>query len=314
MQLFERALSVLQSGVMILDEEYRVHFINHWLNKAFDTSEDLQGKVLFEHYPELVDFRIHQAVMQALKSGLPSLLSPGLNRSPLPLFRGQGARRERFSQSIRVQPMLSDGKRFCLIEVQDVSSMVRREALLNKQAEKLNQMALTDELTGIANRRHFNMMLERELRRSELQGTPLSLVFFDIDFFKQYNDHLGHQAGDKCLVAVSDYLRTQLQSYGYQVARYGGEEFCIILPGQAVDVAEHLAERCRKEIEELQLKHPSSNVAPVVTASFGVASKSDKQPETQTGLILRADNALYRAKLAGRNQVVVAERQDKESP
>jgi len=312
MQLFERALSVLQSGVMILDEEYRVHFINRWLNKAFDTSEDLQDKALFDHYPELVGSRIHQAAMQALTSGLPSLLSPGLNRSPLPLFRGQGARRERFSQSIRVQPMMSDDKCFCLIEVQDVSSMVRREALLNKQAEKLNQMALTDELTGIANRRHFNMMLERELRRSELQGTPLSLVFFDIDFFKQYNDHLGHQAGDKCLVAVSDYLRTQLQSYGYQVARYGGEEFCIILPGQAADVAEHLAERCRNEIESLKLKHPSSSVAPVVTASFGVATRSDTQPETQTGLILRADNALYRAKLAGRNRVVVAERQDKE--
>ncbi|MDX1397364.1 MAG: GGDEF domain-containing protein [Oceanospirillum sp.] len=314
MQLFEQALAVLQSGVMILDETCRVHFINQWLNKAFDSSEDLQGKELFACYPELEGCRIHNAVEQALKSGLPSLLSPGLNRSPLPLYRGEGARRERFAQSIRVQPMQSEGKRFCVIEVQDVSSMVRREALLNKQAEKLNQMALTDELTGIANRRHFNMMLEKELRRSELQGTPLSLVFFDIDFFKQYNDHLGHQAGDKCLMAVADYLKSQLESYGYQVARYGGEEFCIILPGQDLDVAQHLAERCRKEIEELGLQHPSSNVAPVVTASFGVSAKSSQQHETQTGLILRADNALYRAKLAGRNRVVVAERQDKESP
>lgn len=310
MQLFEQALAVLQSGVMILDSDCRVHFINQWLNKAFDHPDDLQGELLFAIYPDLEGRRIHQAVDQALKMGLPSLLSPGLNRSPLPLYQGLGVRRERFAQSIRVQPMQSDGKRFCVIEVQDVSSMVRREALLNKQAEKLNQMALTDELTGIANRRHFNMMLEKELRRSELQGTPLSLVFFDIDFFKQYNDHLGHQAGDKCLMAVADYLRNQLESYGYQVARYGGEEFCIILPGQDLEVAQHLAERCRKEIEALALKHPSSNVAPVVTASFGVASKSDTQSETQTGLILRADNALYRAKLAGRNKVVVAERQD----
>lgn len=312
MQLFEQALAVLQSGVMILDADYRVHFINQWLNKAFENSQDLQGSLFFESYPELEGRRIHQAVEQALKTGLPSLLSPGLNRSPLPLYHGQGERRERFAQSIRVQPMKSEGKRFCVIEVQDVSSMVRREALLNKQAEKLNQMALTDELTGIANRRHFNLMLEKELRRSELQGTPLSLVFFDIDFFKQYNDHLGHQAGDKCLVVVADYLKNKLESYGYQVARYGGEEFCIIMPGQDLDVAQHLAERCRTEIEALDLKHPSSSVAPVVTASFGVSAKSGQQPETQTGLILRADNALYRAKLAGRNRVVVAERQDKE--
>ncbi|WP_028305255.1 sensor domain-containing diguanylate cyclase [Oceanospirillum maris] len=310
MQLFEQALGVLQSGVMILDGNYRIHFINQWLNKAFDSTPDLQGEQLFNSYPELEGKRIHQAIEQAIKVGLPSLLSPGLNRSPLPLYRGEGANRERFPQSIRVQPMQVDSQRFCVVEVQDVSSMIRREALLNQQAEKLNQMALTDELTGINNRRHFNMLLEKELRRSNLQGTPLSLVLFDIDFFKQYNDHFGHPAGDKCLIAIADYLKHQLSSYGYQVARYGGEEFCIILPEQDVEVARHLAERCREEVEQLQIQHPSSQVAQVVTASFGIASKSGKQSETQTSLILRADNALYRAKLAGRNRVIASERLD----
>jgi diguanylate cyclase (GGDEF)-like protein len=135
-------------------------------------------------------------------------------------------------------------------------------------------------------------------------------VLFDIDFFKQYNDHFGHPAGDKCLIAIADYLKHQLSSYGYQVARYGGEEFCIILPEQDVEVARHLAERCREEVEQLQIQHPSSQVAQVVTASFGIASKSGKQSETQTSLILRADNALYRAKLAGRNRVIASERLD----
>jgi len=310
MQLFEQALGVLQSGVMILDGNYRIHFINQWLNKAFDSTPDLQGEQLFNSYPELEGKRIHQAIEQAIKVGLPSLLSPGLNRSPLPLYRGEGGNRERFPQSIRVQPMQVASQRFCVVEVQDVSSMIRREALLNQQAEKLNQMALTDELTGINNRRHFNMLLDKELRRSDLQGTPLSLVLFDIDFFKQYNDHFGHPAGDKCLIAIANYLKHQLSSYGYQVARYGGEEFCIILPEQDLEVARHLAERCREEVEQLQIQHPSSQVAQVVTASFGIASKSGKQPETQTSLILRADNALYRAKLAGRNRVIASERLD----
>lgn len=310
MQLFEQALGVLQSGVMILDGNYRIHFINQWLNKAFDSTPDLQGEQLFNSYPELEGKRIHQAIEQAIKVGLPSLLSPGLNRSPLPLYRGEGGNRERFPQSIRVQPMQVANQRFCVVEVQDVSSMIRREALLNQQAEKLNQMALTDELTGINNRRHFNMLLDKELRRSDLQGTPLSLVLFDIDFFKQYNDHFGHPAGDKCLIAIANYLKHQLSSYGYQVARYGGEEFCIILPEQDLEVARHLAERCREEVEQLQIQHPSSQVAQVVTASFGIASKSGKQPETQTSLILRADNALYRAKLAGRNRVIASERLD----
>lgn len=310
MPLFEQALAGLQSGVMILDEALHIHFINPWLDQAFDDPQSLQGKALLSCFPELEGRRIHQAVEQAVRMGLPSLLSPGLNRSPLPLFRGKGTRRERFEQSIRVQPMRHQGKRYCLVEVQDVSCMVRREALLNQQAEKLNQMALTDELTGIANRRHFNLMLEKALRRAELQGTPLSLVFFDIDFFKQYNDHLGHQAGDKCLMAIADYLKNHLEQYGYQVARYGGEEFCIIIQDQPIEVAQHLAERCRTEIEALKLHHPKSDVASVVTASFGVATSCPRQPETQTGLILRADNALYRAKLAGRNRVIAAERQD----
>lgn len=308
MQLFEQALEALQSGVIILDEDFNVHFINRWLNTAFGLSDQLQGEDFFARFPELKGQRIHQAMEQAIHNGLPSLLSPGLNRSPLPLYRGVGARRERFAQSIRVQPMAHEGQRFCLIEVQDVSTMVRRENLLHQQAEKLNQMALTDDLTGIANRRHFDRMLEQALQTADRQGKDLSLVFLDIDYFKQYNDHLGHQAGDKCLIIIADYLKSHLIDAGYQVARYGGEEFCIVLPGQDLAAAEQLAQRCRVEIEQLKLIHPASAVAPFVTASFGVSARHRQAPDTQTGLILRADNALYRAKLAGRNQVMTSER------
>lgn len=306
MQLFEQALAVLQSGIMILDEQYRVHFINHWLNKAFDTQESLQGHRLFERYPELENCRIHQAMEQALKSGLPSFLSPGLNRAPLPLYHGQGDKKTKFAQSIRVQPVAADGKRYCMVEVQDVSAMVRREELLSQQAEKLNQMALTDELTGIANRRHFNLLLEKALRSAVMQQKALSLVLFDIDFFKQYNDHFGHQGGDLCLASIAGHLNQLLQAKGYDVCRYGGEEFCIILPEQDAEAALALAEECRQAIIALALEHPLSRIEPCVTASFGVATKAAGQSETQASLTLKADSALYRAKVAGRNRVVGA--------
>lgn len=308
MKLFEQALAALQSGIMILDDQYRVHFINDWLNKAFVTPDTLQGQAFFSCYPELKNSRVHRAIEQALEAGLPSLLSPGLNRSPLPLYRTQSGSEERFEQSIRIQPMTSDGKRYCMVEVQDVSAMVRREKLLNKQAEELNRMALTDELTGIANRRHFNLMLEKELRLAISRNTPLSLVLFDIDYFKQYNDHFGHQDGDKCLAKIAGHLAQKLAPKGLQVTRYGGEEFCIILPGEEAASACQLAEYCRSEIEALALDHPKNSSVPYVTASFGVASKSDGLPETQAGLTLKADSALYRAKLSGRNRVVMAER------
>ena len=308
MKLFEQALNILQSGVMILDGELNIVFINRWLQDAFTTVDAQPGDNLLTLFPELKGQRIERSLRQALDNGLRAALSPGLNRSPLPLYHKSYAnqQKELFAQMIRVQPMREADQNYCMLEVQDVSSVMRREKLLNEQAEKLNRMALTDELTGIANRRHFNSLLEKAVSYSTERSQPLSLIFFDIDYFKPYNDHLGHQAGDHCLARITQNLNDELKHDGFHLARYGGEEFCIILPGIAPDQAEALAESYRQHIEQLAIEHPASDVAEVVTASFGVSGFKAGKSDTFTGLVLKADNALYRAKLSGRNQVILA--------
>lgn len=309
MMLFEQALNKLQSGVIIIDSELKVVFINDWLAQAFTQVTITQGSLLTAVLPDLSEQRIYACIQQALTRGLPSVLSPALNRTPLPLYAK--GKTDRFAQMIRVQPLKYDEKSYCMLEVQDVSTMLHRERLLNQQATKLNQMALTDELTGIANRRCFNSLLEYAIADANKQGTALSLVFFDIDCFKLYNDHLGHQAGDYCLSKITrtlnEYLkRTQTANKNASLSRYGGEEFCIILQNTAPDEAAMLAEDYRYLIEEIGLPHPASPVSSFVTASFGVSGFKAGKSDTFTSIVLKADNALYRAKSSGRNQVVIS--------
>ncbi|OPX56295.1 diguanylate cyclase (GGDEF) domain-containing protein [Oceanospirillum multiglobuliferum] len=314
MLLFEQALNKLQSGVMILDSELNVIFVNHWLVESFTQVSVVQGSVLTELLPELSSQRIYTCIRQALDRGLPAVLSPALNRTPLPLYSKGKTDAEPFAQMIRIQPIKHDNKSYCMLEVQDVSTMMHRERLLNQQAKKLNQMALTDELTGVANRRCFNSLLEHAIAEATRQSSALSLLFFDIDCFKLYNDHLGHQAGDYCLSKItrvlSEHIKlTQGIDRAASLARYGGEEFCIILPNIAPDDAVAFAESFRHVIETIGLPHPASPVSSVVTASFGISGFKAGKSDTFTSIVLKADNALYRAKASGRNQVVLANKE-----
>lgn len=178
---------------------------------------------------------------------------------------------------------------------------------LNRKLVSANQMlrrlAVVDSLTGIANRRYFDEILSQEWRRGERDNLPLSLVMADIDFFKLYNDRFGHQAGDDCLRKVAEALHGALRRPGDALARYGGEEFAAVLPNTPFPGAEELAEAMRLAVENLSLAHPDSSVLERVTVSLGLAST---QPGPGTGpesLVAAADEALYRAKRAGRNRV-----------
>jgi diguanylate cyclase (GGDEF)-like protein len=162
----------------------------------------------------------------------------------------------------------------------------------------VKRQAVTDELTGLANRRSFREQLETELSRAERFGNPVSLVVADLDDFKLVNDHFGHQAGDDVLRAFADILRGRIRSVDL-AARLGGEEFSILLPETGLDGAEALAESLRIAVAELAVPVDSSEVR--VTASFGVAAF----PQTHTAdeLMTAADLALYRAKRRGKNRV-----------
>lgn len=168
----------------------------------------------------------------------------------------------------------------------------------------LQELAHTDKLTGLANRRRFDEILEHELGRAQRGGAPLALILLDVDFFKKFNDHYGHPAGDACLRDVARVLAARVNRNRDLPARYGGEEFAVILPDTGLAGAMAVAERLRHEIQALQLAHQASPFG-VVTVSLGVAATSpehDADPDA-AHLIARADRHLYEAKNVGRNRI-----------
>lgn len=161
-----------------------------------------------------------------------------------------------------------------------------------------------DALTGLANRGAFDIGLQREWRRAERHGQPLSLLIADVDCFKLYNDTYGHLQGDACLRAVASTLVAGSHRTGDLVARYGGEEFVVVLPATTADGATVVAERVRSGVEALSIPHERCEYAPRVTVSVGAATTVPETGFSPECLLECADQALYRAKLQGRNQVV----------
>jgi diguanylate cyclase (GGDEF)-like protein len=169
---------------------------------------------------------------------------------------------------------------------------------------QLEELATSDGLTGLANRRLFDDFLDQEWRRHQRHGRPLSLLLLDVDFFKRYNDTYGHPAGDECLRKVGTALRSAVQRTEDIVARYGGEEFAAVLPETDAAGARALAERIRTSVAELAIPHSSSDTAAHVTVSLGVATTVPPRDGALDGLVQTADKALYEAKERGRNRVV----------
>jgi len=193
---------------------------------------------------------------------------------------------------------------------------LERESALNAlQQEKqklaaanleLERISSLDGLTGIANRRYFDTVFDREWRRAMRETEPLSLIMCDVDYFKLYNDSYGHQAGDECLKLVASSLGSAMQRPTDLVARYGGEEFVILLPGTHAPGAMKMAERARQAVLNLQLPHEKSTVQDCVTISMGAATVAPMLKHQPEELLLAADKVLYAAKDSGRNRVICA--------
>jgi diguanylate cyclase (GGDEF)-like protein len=166
--------------------------------------------------------------------------------------------------------------------------------------DKLEELASTDALTGLKNRRMFDTMIESEWRRALRHRTPLSLLMIDADHFKSYNDTHGHQAGDQVLVGIAICIADSVRRASDCAARYGGEEFAVLLPGLSEAEALHIAETIRLKVEEWSGQPCAS------TVSIGVASVTPSHDIDWAGLLKAADKALYAAKAAGRNRCAIA--------
>ncbi|MDY6822666.1 MAG: diguanylate cyclase [Thermodesulfobacteriota bacterium] len=190
-----------------------------------------------------------------------------------------------------------------IVNLKDITVRKEAEETLHQLNSELELLSMIDGLTQIPNRRQFDKILHQEWPRLARDGAPLSVIICDIDCFKQFNDSLGHQAGDECLKAVADSISNSARRTADLPARYGGEEFSIILPNTPAYGAICVAERMRLNVNNLQITHPHSEAGPHVSISLGVSTIIPSIALSPETVLKAADAALYEAKEMGRNQV-----------
>jgi diguanylate cyclase (GGDEF)-like protein/PAS domain S-box-containing protein len=192
----------------------------------------------------------------------------------------------------------------------DITERRHAETMLQLANRELQRLATEDGLTKLSNRRRLDEYLDLEWRREARNQGQISLIMCDVDFFKQYNDHYGHQAGDECLKSVADAIRKRVGRPGDLIARYGGEEFAIVMPETDLRGAFQVAENIRQELTRQNIPHENSAIAPFVTLSCGIATMLPDKENQPKMLIEAADQGLYRAKHMGRNCSVLSEGQE----
>ncbi|GAC1415883.1 MAG: diguanylate cyclase [Candidatus Velthaea sp.] len=188
-----------------------------------------------------------------------------------------------------------------------VRARVRNNIEFKRARDQITHLAMTDGLTGVANRRRFDMVLDLEYKRLARTGVFLSLILLDIDYFKAFNDTYGHVAGDDCVRKVAGALSASVSRPADLAARYGGDEFACILPDTDLHGATTIAEHVQFRIGELDISHSGSSVSSRVTASVGVLSTLCIPALSSTAVVTAADACLYRAKADGRNRISAGE-------
>jgi len=259
---------------------------------AYDT-EELIGRHPWSFVPES-----HQegakARLEELQSGTSEVAT-----YELPVIRLDGSV---FEAEFTASTISVDGLPAVLTVFRDVSERKKKEEVLKESHGRLQRLSLRDGLTDIGNRRAFDLSLDQAWGEAVRTHGTLGLVMFDIDRFKQYNDLLGHLQGDDCLRQVAEVVAALVEQEHETAtfARFGGEEFAVILPGKSLAETIALAEQIQGRLADARMKHPASAQG-WVTVSLGVAARSPHPGENPDCLVRTADQALYRAKQAGRN-------------
>jgi len=206
--------------------------------------------------------------------------------------------------------LVEDGEVYPLHGLQErndalLSLVEERTRELAEANRKLELLSNTDGLTGIANRRSFDLVLRQEWNRAQRSATPLAVILLDVDHFKRFNDHYGHLAGDDCLRSLAQVLVSSARRSGELVARYGGEEFVVLMPDTGLEAALEVARRIQEAVWSLALPHDETTPG-IVTFSLGVACLVPTEHYVADNLLRQADVALYRAKELGRNRIELA--------
>ena len=305
---FEHIVERLNTGVVVVDADNRIVFWNRFMAMHADrAAEAVVGRDLFQAFPELPDRWLRHKLRSALILGTPSFSS--WRQRPW-LFRMQHDRSvtgsvELMRQDCTFMPLTSaEGEvAFVGIFVNDVTETAVSEAELDAANQRLEEMSIRDPLTGLYNRRRAEEALAGELERSRRNGAPLSLLLFDVDHFKVVNDTHGHPVGDAVLRQLATVMQETLREMDIP-ARIGGEEFLVLMPETDSAAAAMAIRRLRQAIHDIRVATGSSELG--VTVSGGLLVAEAGEARSPAVLIEAADNALYTAKVAGRDRFVRA--------
>ncbi len=335
MYLFQLAVAVLMTFGLILLLNERLNQDNNQARETFEKAFEASPEaVLVTRVADGLCLRSNKRFTQLLKYGEDDLrnrttLGLGMWANPddrdlvLASLQGTGRCEEKEFTFVR-----KDGTRLevlfnaSLITLENelcIIGYIRDNTARHQSEERIRQLvarletekgdavrdALTDALTGLANRRHFDERMQAEFVRFRNGTQPLSLIIADVDFFKAYNDRNGHLSGDRALQLIACAMQGVVRRANDLVVRYGGEEFAVIMPDTDAEGAIRVAEAIRKAVCDMKISHADSCIAPHITISLGVVTACPGDRRHLAAFVARADNALYRAKQGGRNRVEI---------
>lgn len=285
-----RSLLELSPVSIIVETGGKMRYVNTAVLKTLGVEE---REALLDR--SLVDF-VHEKFKAATEKSMNRIIAQGGRAEPFEteLIRPNG---EKVDVEVFGACVVYEGEIGIQMALQDVTE----RKLIEAEWRRLSRM---DGLTGIYNRRAFDDIIERELRRAQRNKAPLAIAMIDIDSFKLYNDNYGHQKGDETLKAVATVLHEGAERGGDHVARYGGEEFAVIMADTDMEGAKQVAETLRQSVEALAIPHAHNLAAKRITISTGVYGAVPGETATASDFIQRADANLYKAKRSGKNRVV----------
>jgi len=298
-------LAQLNSGVLVIDDEYRIRYLNAFLERHANLAlSDVAGCSLFDVFKDLPEAWLKRKLMSVLDLKSPAFSSWEQRQYifKLPHLRPITSSSQYMAQNCTMIPLCTDvtEQQLICILIEDATDAFVYQQHLSRTLIELEKANRQDGLTKVLNRRYWEEQLKQEIHRAQRYQHPLSLILFDLDKFKDLNDKYGHLGGDFVLVELASFIGSLLRDSDL-LGRYGGEEFGIILPDTALAGAADVADRIRQAVAEHPMLFNQQTIR--ATLSIGVAEFAPKQHFLHDDIIRCADIALYNAKRTGRNRV-----------